>query len=157
MFFTQYIQKLLFINILRWYFCTIKVSYFPLNNVDYQSICQECQPFFGIAFFGLQMKKYCRWFDCRWRIPETSQRRCGFNDRFNIQKFWRPSLQNGFYEFSRTGFASWHNCFPRTYGKFWSQSSCSNRHTRFGFADTRKRIYENVYSQHQSTCRNTSH
>jgi hypothetical protein len=42
------------------------VSPFPLNNVDYQSICQECQPFFGNAFFGLQMKKelqeFCLYF-----------------------------------------------------------------------------------------------
>ena len=60
MFFTQFIQKLLFFNILRLNFCTIKVSPFPLNNVDYQSICQECQPFFGNAFFGLQMKRELR-------------------------------------------------------------------------------------------------
>jgi len=42
------------------------VSSFPLTNIDYQSICQECQPFFGNAFFGLQMKKelqaFCLYF-----------------------------------------------------------------------------------------------
>jgi len=36
------------------------VSSFPLNNVDYQSVCQECQLFFGNAFFGLQMKRELR-------------------------------------------------------------------------------------------------
>jgi len=36
------------------------MSSFPLNNVDYQSICQECQPFFGNAFFCLQMKRKLR-------------------------------------------------------------------------------------------------
>jgi hypothetical protein len=40
------------------------MSSFPLNNVDYQSICQECQPFFGNAFFGLQMKKELQAFVC---------------------------------------------------------------------------------------------
>ena len=33
------------------------MTFFPLNNVYYQSICQECQPFFGNAFFRSSNEK----------------------------------------------------------------------------------------------------
>ena len=35
-------------------------SFIQQHAERYQSICQECQPFFGNAFFGLQMKRELR-------------------------------------------------------------------------------------------------
>ena len=60
MFFTQFIQKILIFKYIELIFLYNQISAFQLNNVDYQSICQECQPFFGNAFFGLQMKRKLR-------------------------------------------------------------------------------------------------